>query len=57
MGGGVSHHLQLRLCARVHMFSGADRCFKPIPSEVFLLLIYTAFDLYFKLLQIHRHIY
>ena len=58
MGGGLSrHHFQLRQHARVHVLSVADRCFKPVPSEVFLFLIYTAFDLYFKLLQIHRHDY
>lgn len=57
MGGGLSHHhFQLRLHAPVHVLSVADRCFKLIPSEVFLF-IYTAFDLYFKLLQIHRQDY
>ena len=52
MGGGLSHHhFQLRLHTQVHVLSVADRCFKPLPSEVFLFLIYTASNLYFKLFQ------
>lgn len=58
MDGGcaVTPPFSTKTACSVHVLSVADTCFKLIPSEVFLF-IYTAFDLYFKLLQIHRHDY